>query len=164
MSDAQVNEDTIDESGQDSPVIAELRKQLRDLQKERKEDLKKLEVFAAEKAQARSAQAKQFVDAAGFPNLSTEIVLERIEGDVTAESVVAALNSIGLSPQAEASQEAQPAPEPNPTVPASEMGQRVAAAAQGSPVKDVMSRLNEATSQAEIAAIMEEAGLTHSYM
>jgi len=45
----------------------------------------------------------------------------------------------------------------------SRIGQQVADAAAGGAVKSVDERLAEAQSQAEVRAIMEEAGLAHSH-
>ena len=165
MSDAQINDQTDPEvEGEDSPIIQKLRKQVKDGQKELVELRKAKEESDARETQSRADRAKQYMDAAGYPTLDVSILTERITGDVTADAVNTALKAIGLQPRVEGGQEAEPAaPAPAPRVPASEMGQRVAEVASGSPVKDIDSRLAAAVSQAEIVAIMAEAGLTASH-
>lgn len=155
MSDAQTNEDIMDDSDEGSPVIRELREQLRELKKARKDDLEKLEKYAERDAQARQETAKQLMDAAGFPTLDPSVVLERVEGDVSADSVAAALKSIGLEPRADASQEKVEAPA---SIPSSEMGQRVAQAAQGGG-QSLAEKIAAAQTDAELFAVMQEANL-----
>ena len=165
MSDAQINEDTFDGGDEGSPVLNELRQQLRESKKREADTLKQLEEYAQRDAQARQAQAKQFMDAAGYPTLTPDIVMERIEGEVTADSVVAALKDIGLEPQAGVSEESEPVPTPQaPQVSASEMGQRVAEAATGGGVADLDARLAASDGNpAEIERIMAEHGLLQSH-
>lgn len=157
MSDAQTQATDEEFGDEGSPVINSLRQDLRQAQKQLKEKAEELEKLSGQVTQARSNQAKQFVDAAGYPTLDVNVVLERVEGDVTADSVAAALKSIGLSERASADVEPGPESEPEARkVPVSEMGRRVAEAASDSPVKNLDAKLAAATSTAEINAIMAE--------
>jgi hypothetical protein len=163
MSEGQ-DSDFTDQDGdqEDSPVLKELRSQLRAKDKE----LTKLRSDQAEaEAQAQSARAEaaqETVNALGMEGL-VEDVLNWVEGEITPEKVIAALEERSIPlPDGDA---VQPTPDPvdetdeNP----SKIGQKVAAAAAGGAVKTVDERLAEAKSPAEVDAIMEEANLTRSH-
>lgn len=150
-----------DESQEDSPVLKELRSQLRAQQKEN-EKLRTLQAEVEAQAQsARAEAAQETVNTLGMDGL-VEDVLNWVEGEVTQEKVIAALQERNI-PLPDGT--AQPEPDlvdetvENP----SRIGQQVAAAAAGGAVKSVDERLAEATSQEEVNAIMEEAGLTRSH-
>ena len=148
----------------ESSVIQGLRKKDTDAQAE----LKELRAFredaetAAELATALAAEG--FVNTLGFPGLKEDVV-GWIEGVPTLENVTEALQARGLIKTGEAT-----APVVLPTdVPApvtettSKLGQQVADAALGDAVKDVDTRLNEATSVSELTAIMGELDAVRDY-
>lgn len=148
-----------DETQEDSPVLKELRSQLRAAQKET-EKLRALQAEADARTQSMRAEAAQnAVNSLGMDGL-VEDVLTWVEGDITPEKVIAALEarSIPLPDAVE-----RPAPESSESPNPSEIGQRVADAASGGAVKSIDERLAEAGSSAEIRAIMEEAGLARSH-
>jgi hypothetical protein len=159
MSEGYDSDYTDESDPEESPVMKELRSQLRATQKEA-EKLRKLQDEADIRAQsARAEAAERAVNSLDLPGLK-EDVLNWIEGDITQEKVIEALQarSIPLPEQTE-----RPSPisvsSPNP----SEIGQKVADAAAGGAVKSVDERLAEANSIAEVNAIMAEAGLTRSH-
>lgn len=152
--------------GSESPVLADVRKQLRNAEKELKELKEQNDELAAQVTKTREGQARQFVDAAGLKELDISIVLDRVEGEITAESVNAALAAAGIKPQtgeAGASKAGGSDTGKAPAGSVSELGQRVANAASGSPTKSVEERLAAATSAEEVNAIMAEIGGTRSY-
>lgn len=163
MSDTQINDtDVVD--GDDGPVITKLRQELRESQKQAKLEADRATEAESKVSKQLESQVKALVDGAGFPNLDVSIVMERIEGEATAETVAAALEAAGLSPQSAEGDEDEKVEEPKPdTGGASELGRRVAAAATGGAVKSLDDRLAGAESADEISAIMEEAGLTGSH-
>ena len=148
-----------DESQDDSPVMKELRSQLRASQKET-EKLRALQAEVDARTQSMRAEtAQRAVNSLGMEGL-VEDVLTWVEGDVTLEKTIAALQARNI-PLPDGTE--QPTPElsesPNP----SKIGQQVADAASGGAVKSIDERLAEAGSNAEIQAIMEEAELTRSH-
>ena len=159
MSEGYDTDDTDDIDPEESPVMKELRSQLRATQKEA-EKLRKLQDEADIRAQsARAEAAEQAVNTVGLPGLK-EDVLNWIEGDVTQEKVIEALQARSIPlPEETVQREPDSGQSPNP----SEIGQKVADAAAGGAVKSVEERLSEATTQAEVAAIMGEAGLARSH-
>lgn len=159
MSEGYDSDDTDELDPEESPVMKELRSQLRATQKEA-EKLRKLQDEADIRAQsARAEAAESAVNSLDLPGLK-EDVLGWIEGDITPEKVIEALQtrSIPLPEQAERL-EPKSVETPNP----SEIGQKVADAAAGGAVKSVEERLAGADSIAEVNAIMEEASLTRSH-
>ena len=159
MSEVHDTDSTDDvEDQEDSPIIKELRSQLRATQKEA-EKLRALQAEEEAKAQsARATSATEIVNALGMEGLS-EDVLNWVEGEITQEKVIGALQARNIPlPDGTAQPEPVTANEnvPNP----SKIGQQVAQAAAGGAIKTVEERLAEATTQAEIKAIMEEAELT----
>ena len=159
MSEGYDSDNTDELDPEESPVMKELRSQLRASQKEA-EKLRKLQDEADIRAQsARAEAAEDAVNSLDLPGLKDD-VLNWIEDDITPEKVIEALQARSI-PLPEATE--RPAPtsveSPNP----SEIGQKVADAAAGGAVKSLDERLSEADSQAELNAIMAEAGLTRSH-
>jgi hypothetical protein len=159
MSEDQDSDFTDEQESEDSPIIKELRSQNRAKEKEL-EKFRSLQAEADTRTQSmRADAARDAVNSLGMDGL-VEDVLNWVEGDITPEKVIEALQarSIPLPDDTE-----QPKPEsvakPNP----SKIGQQVADAAAGGAVKSIDERLAEAGSGAEIAAIMAEAGLTRSH-
>lgn len=147
----------------ESSVIRELRAQ-RDAAVQK---AKELEAQAEEGAKARKAEAERLLVDAGYPGFDTEVVLGRVEGFPTLESVSEALTGLGLAPKASDDGEPAPAPEAPPApqgkqvADVANLGQRVANAS-GNKAAGVAEKLAAAKSTAEIDAIMAEAGLLHT--
>jgi len=159
MSEGYDLDDTDDQDPEESPVIKELRSQLRAAAKEA-EKLRKLQDEADVRTQSRRAEAAESaVNSLDLPGLK-EDVLNWIEGDITPEKVIEALQARSIPLPEET---ARPEPDSKRSSNPSEIGQRVADAAAGGAVKSVDARLSEAQSQAEINAIMAEAGLTRDH-
>ena len=159
MEEYQNLDDTDDAESQESPILTELRNQLRASQK----DNEKLKAAQAEWEVAaqtqRSETAKEIVNALGLPGL-TEDVLQWVEGDVTQESVIAALEARSIP--LPSGVEVQPKPDDSQPS-ASAVGQQVADAAAGVDGRTVEDRIADAQTPAELAAIVEEAGLSRSH-
>jgi hypothetical protein len=82
---------------QDNELIKSLRAQVREAKaaaKAAEEAVQSAKVEARTQLE-RETTAQQFVDAAGYPGL-TEIVLDKVEGEVTADKVKAALEALSL--------------------------------------------------------------------
>jgi hypothetical protein len=175
--DNQPDTDATDDGaeGQDNDLIKSLRDQL----KAAKTDAKTAQE-AAETAKAeargefqREQAAQQLVDAAGYPGM-TEVVLAKVDGEVTAEAVLESLQALSLNVDVEAMQaniDGQPKPEGATTKPVAQdvadtanLGARVSAAAQGQDVDGTDAKLAgiEAVSAddaiAQVTAIAQEAG------
>jgi len=159
MSEVQDFNDTDEVQGDDSAIINDLRKQVRKLEKSDKEKTEQLAEVEALNQSKRDEAARQIVDTIGLPALK-EDVLNWVEGDVTQESVVEALQARGIPLSDTPVQPPQDAPTQPPV---SEIGQRVADAAAGGAVKDLDSRIAEAQNDDELLAIMQEADLTRSH-
>jgi len=159
MAEYQNLEDTDEDESKESPILTELRNQLRASQK----DNEKLKAAQAEWEVAaqtqRSETAKEIVNALGLPGL-TEDVLQWVEGDVTQESVIAALEARSIP--LPSGVEVQPKPDDSQPS-ASAVGQQVADAAAGVDGRTVEDRIADAQTPAELAAIVEEAGLSRSH-
>lgn len=159
MEEYQDIDGTDEEGSEDSPVLKELRNQLRAAQKEN-EKLQALQAQVEVAAQTqRSEAAKGIVNTLGLPGL-TEDVLSWVKGDITQEAVIEALQARSI-PLPEGTE--QPKPEGDQVVSASAVGQQVADAAAGSDKRDFEQKLNEASTQSELNALMEEAGLARSH-
>ena len=151
MSEVQDFNDTDEVQGDDSAIINDLRKQIRKLEKSDKEKTEQLAEVEALNQSKREEAAQQIVDTVGLPALK-EDVLNWVEGDITQESVVEALQARGI-PLSDAP--VQPPQESQAQPPVSEIGQRVADAAAGGAVKDLDARIAEAQTQEELQAIDE---------
>jgi len=158
MEEYQNLDGTDEDSPEESPVMAELRNQLRAAQK----DNEKLKASQAEWEVAaqtqRSETAKGIVDILGLPGL-VEDVLQWVEGDITQEAVIGALEARSIPVPQDI---VQPTPDDNQPS-ASAVGQQVADAAAGKDGRSLDERLAEADNPAELAAIMDEAGLSRSH-
>lgn len=159
MSEDQDSDFTDEQESEDSPIIKELRSQNRAKEKEL-EKFRSLQAEADTRTQSmRADAARDAVNSLGMDGL-VEDVLNWVEGDITPEKVIEALQarSIPLPDDTE-----QPRPEPTARPNPSKIGQQVADAAAGGAVKSIDERLAEADTGAEIAAIMDEAGLARSH-
>jgi hypothetical protein len=167
MTDETSSEATADEGaeGQDSPVIQQLRAQLKAAEKEAK-DAKGQAKEAADAARTqvlRELRAEQLVKAAGFPKLA-ELAVERIEGEITDESVASFLEGLGLQ-----AGEQEPSGDGDggggdastSVEQVARLGARVADASRDQLGKGVIDRLNQTQSIEEITAIANEAGFAH---
>ena len=95
-----------------------------------------------------------------------KMAAEKVEGDITIETVTAFLVNLGLDAKApDPSDDAKDTPpdgESNPLAEVADLGQRLADAASGKVGSDVEKRINAAESPAEVASIMAEQGLLKS--
>jgi len=146
----------------DSSVIKGLRKQTDD----DKVELKELRAFkeeaeaAAELAVATAVEG--FVNTLGFPGLKDDVI-GWIEGVPTLQDVQEALQTRGLIKKDEATAPVVPTTDAPVTESTSKLGQAVAEAALGDPVKGVDERLNSAQSLGEVNAIMGELDAVRDY-
>ena len=87
--------------GVESGLVKSMRKQIRDLEKTvSANDPEALEERIRTEVK-RESEVAELMDKAGYPKL-TATVLAKVEGDVTAESVTAALADLGLTAQGSA--------------------------------------------------------------
>lgn len=152
MSDTQA---TGSGESQDSEVIRTLRQQVKDLQNQLKNQP---DVDAEVRRQvARREAARAALGQLGAPAQLAEIVLDRVEDEVTDESVASVLESLGLTPQSQ-----EPVNEKAKEVSqVSGLAAQVASAAgKGGAEPTVTDELNQAQSKEEVAAIMARAGLS----
>jgi len=154
------DQDSTDELDSDeSPVMKELRNQLRAAQaKNEKFQAQQAEWEVAAQTQ-RAEAAQEVMNTLGLPGL-TEDVLQWVQGAVTQEGVIEALESRSI-PLPEGVE--KPSPEDSQTPSASSVGQQVADAAAGADVRSLEERLEKAESAAEVAQIMDEAELSRSH-
>jgi len=158
--DEYQDQDSTDElDTEESPILTEIRNQNRALQKENAKLIAlQAEVEVAAQTQ-RAETTKEIMNTLGLPGL-VEDVLQWVQGDVTQEAVIGALESRSI-PMPEGTE--RQIPEEGQAPSASSVGQQVADAAAGVDKRSVEDRLNEAGNQTEIDAIMEEAGLIRSH-
>jgi hypothetical protein len=143
--------------GQDSTVLRDLRRQL----KEQKAKLASFEVKEESFNRVRETLAENLLVEAGYPKLK-EDVLEKIEGIPSKDDIDAFLEVRGLVRQGQAtdaSQETEPAEPPPSVTDVAGLGQQVAAAAQRNVVSDLDTKIAEAQSVDALDAVMAAAGL-----
>jgi hypothetical protein len=163
MSDTYDYDDTDEGSPEDSEVIRKLRAKARaEAQRAKELEARLTEVETA--AQTRRVDAaRQVVNTLGFPGLA-EDVLNWVEGEITENSVIEALKARSLPvPDGYTPPEGTELEDDGTHVSASAVGQRLADAAGGKDMRDLETRIAQATSPAELSAIMAEAGLTRSH-
>ena len=158
MEEYQNLDDTETDESEDSPVLREVRNQKRALEKEN-EKLKASQAKWELAAQTQRAEAAEgLMNTFNLPGL-TEDVLQWVEGDITQETVIAALEARSI-PMPEGTEQ----PKPDIIQPsASAVGQAVADSAAGVDGRSIDSKLAEAKNNAELAEIMDEAGLSRSH-
>ena len=155
-------------SEQDSAVIKALREKEKELSRRVKE-LEGAEESALIKARAvvqREQSAFQIVNGLGFPKLAP-LVVEKIEGDITEESVKAYLEGIGLSATAGESggagnTQASGAQVAGAVAGVASLGQQLASATRNPGGQPVLDRLSAATTAEEVATIAADAGFAVS--
>ena len=152
---------------QDSPVIKALRKQIRDLTKERdaRPDRDTLEAELRpswERDKAIEAELMGF----GHPKAILDIVKDQLgESEVNRESVAKALEVIGYTVELTASADEAPVSDAG-SVPdemsnlaqVTSLSRQVQSAASGATSDDLSKRIAGAKSREELVAIMDEAG------
>jgi len=151
---------SLDTDGESS-VISELRKRNRELEKLLKSAVTPEDVEAeVEKRISRRDAAEDVLVRLGYNPKVSRLVLSGIEDDITEESVVSFLDSLGVEPQA-ARHESEDAPKERPLGKTGEFAARVSSAARRGPGQDpLLERINSAKNRQELAAIMAEAGLS----
>ena len=167
MSENDQTKTVIDETGegQESGPIKALRDQLKTEKAARvAAEARTGEVAASIRAEVkREQEASGVVSDLGYPDMAS-LIAEKVEGEVTVESATAFLSTLGLKPiPKDGSTDGAPKPDTTVSVgDVADLGSQVAAAASGTQETDVEKRLDAATSEAEIASIMGEAGLLKS--
>ena len=145
------------DGAEDSSVIEGFRDRERDLKRRLKEAEVTLEQ-AAENARVqvtREIEARRLVDEAGYPKLA-DIVLEKVEGDMTEESVQGALNELGLNPTQDGEQAENLPPDLEEVA---NLGSSLDAAVKGQSSSSVDDQLASAQSSEQVTEIMRDAGL-----
>lgn len=148
------------EEGQteDNKLIQGLREQIKTAEAKAKAatEASAQAVTEAREQVKRESQVTTLIDTLGFKGFDTTVVLERVEGDVTAESVTAVFEGLGLKLQSgKISSDETVAQEVSD---AADLGARVAAAASGGDTDDVSAKLNKAETIEELNAIAADAG------
>ncbi len=160
------DQDGTEELGEDgeSSVIKGLRKQTAD----DKTELSELRAFKEDAETAAELAvdiaAEGFVNTLGFPDLKDD-VKGWVEGVPTLESVTEALQTRGIIKAGEATTPVVPPTEAPAAVieTTSKLGQAVADAALGDPVKGVDERLLATDNIGQLNEIMEELGAVRDY-
>lgn len=163
MSETHDIDGTFEEgSDQDSSVIKELRAQVKQLKAASAEKDKRLAEVEARETTKREQAAEDIVNSLGFPGLKDD-VLGWVEGEITAAAVTEALKARSITVTEGEPLVTEQADDDAPVVSASNVGQRVADAAGGRDARSLEERLAAATTNEEIAAIMDEAGAVTRY-
>lgn len=158
--------DAQDGSMEDSPVIKALRKQIRDLENANKSapTRESIEAEIRTELERESAISSQLIEL-GHPAGMSAFLKGKLEGDVTRESVVAALEGIGYKvevPDAAEGSDGAAAAGQSDLARVASLSAQVASAASGASSDDIMQRINQAQTPAELQAIMAEAGALRS--
>ena len=162
MSDTYDTEGAYESDDQESSVLNEARKAARKAEKEAKELRAKLEEYEKREATARETSAEELMNTLGLPGLKAD-VLDWVEGDITEESVVAALRQRSIPLPDSVEEPVDVEPQDKPVGRAASVGQRVAEVASGTDGRSLDEKIAAATSQREINELMAEAGLTRSH-
>lgn len=147
----------------DSPVIQELRQKLKEKDKAIKELQGSVDDAVSEaRAQVkREVEVQNLVNEAGYSKLA-DVVMEKLEGEPTAESVARVLEGLGLQPSEPGTSGEATQPQTDKAAELAKtanLGSQVAAAASGATEPDVIKRLQSAESMDELVEATEEAGL-----
>jgi hypothetical protein len=151
-------------SGEDSPVIKQLRQQLKEAQRELKSVPNRSDVEAEIRAAvAREKAIESELVALSLPAGLSETVEGKLgDAEVTREKVVEALTSIGFQVTAEddgGTQDEADSRQANDLAQVANLGNQVAQAATQQTQDNLTDKINEAETPEQLAAIMREAGL-----
>jgi len=159
MDEYQDQDGTDEDESEESPVLKELRNQNRALQK----DIVKLQALQAEVEVAaqtqRSEAAKGIMNTLGLPGL-VEDVLQWVQGDISQEAVIGALEARSIPLPEEVVQQTSESKE---APSASVVGQIVADSAAGADKRTLGERITATENPGELQALMEEAELVRSH-
>lgn len=160
---AEHGEETVETDGESS-VIAELRKQNRELQRQLKGSVTPDDVEAeVEKRIARRDAVQGLLVDLGYNPKLSKLVLSNVDGDLESETVRGFLEGLGVEPQTASDDKgAQKQDSASERGRVGEFAARVSSAARRSPSDSngLMEKLNAAKSPEEISKIMNEAGLS----
>lgn len=149
---------------QESSVVQTLRAKLKEAEK-RLKDAEGQRDSALDEARAqvaRESQAYQVVSDLGYPKLAP-VVLDRLDGEITAEAVATLLAELGLEAEGSGESNDESAESSAERVEkVANLGQQVADAARGQKGGTLEQKLDKARSPAEVAQIMADAGLAQS--
>jgi hypothetical protein len=157
--------ENLDESTVDSPVIKALRRQIKDLEKavSTAPTRESVEAEIRESLARESAISSQLV-ALGHPAGLSEFLKGKLgDAEVTRDSVAAALTGIGYAVDVDgASSESgvEVSAQQSDLAKVANLSAQVRSAALGGTSDDLARKISQAQSQAELNALMEEAGLT----
>jgi hypothetical protein len=151
-------------SGEESSVMKDLRKRLRDAERELKSVPSRSEVEAEIRAAvAREKAIESELVALNLPAGLSETVEGKLgDAEVTREKVVEALTGIGFQVTAEddaGTQEEADSRQANDLAQVANLGNQVAQAATQQTNDNLSDKINEAETPEELAQIMREAGL-----
>lgn len=158
MSQNTVETDTDASDGVgESGLIKSLREQLSKAKATEKQYLDDLQAFRAERAQARKSAVAKVVDGRGYPQAIVDVLLSKVEDASNEEFDKLLLDLTGGQASKDSDEGGTPA-EPQTSV--ADLGQRVAsAAASAGQGTDVLKKIAGAKTQAELLAVVREAGL-----
>lgn len=159
----EAGDESVNSSSEDSAVIKALRAEVKELQREVKGAPKRSELEAELRTQlAREFAIEGQLEALGLPKAVRELVDKQLSGEVTRESVLAAVTGIGfqVTPNAGSSQ-TEANSQAGDLAQVAGLSAQVAAAASNTP-EPVARKIAQATTPEELAAVMAEQGLLSS--
>lgn len=163
MDNTDYDTDTFEDNPEDSPVIKELRAELRKKEKALNELTNKLDKVETAEQTRRAEAAEKIMNALNLPGLQ-EDVLQWVEGPITEKAVAEALKVRSINVPEDFDPDAEQPVDDEPSAPsASQVGQQLAAAAGGADKRDLEQKMAEASSPQELEALMTEAGLIRSH-
>ena len=152
------------DDGQENDLIRSLRSQIEQAKAEAKaERLASASAVEAVRAEvARTSKAQEIVNALGFPKIAG-IVAEKVEGELTEESVKGFLASVGLAErQVDDTSGETSQPEGGPSAQSiqqvADLSRSVADAASGDQAQDLAARIAAAESPEAVEALAAEGG------
>lgn len=153
-------EGSTDESG----VIKALRKQIKDVERERDSRFTREDLESEFRTQLRrEADTAALLTAQGHPSGLAKYMLQEIgDAEITPETVSGFLQGLGFESKPASSEGEQPASQAQQLADVTTLASRVSAAAINTPAGDVTARIAAAQNQAEVNAIMEEIGALQS--
>jgi hypothetical protein len=172
MSDQPENDTTeVGAEGLDNELIKSLRAQVKEANQEARaaKEAAQSALEDARRELQRETSAQRYVDAAGYPGLK-DVVLEKVEGDLTVDSVKAAFESLSLPVPDDFDSRVQGGQTPTEGVPGTataveqvartaSLGAQLASAAQSDPSKDAIKSITGAQTIDELVAASQEAGI-----
>ena len=148
--------------GNESPVINDLRKQLREAKASAKAATEQNDSFRSDRTQARRDAVTQAVNGLNYPKTLVDSLMVQVEelSPDEFEAILTDLTPVEGEGTANDGTKEQVAPDPATLPNPATLGQQVASAAVGQQGEvDFAQKIAEAKGPAEVAAIVAEAGL-----